>query len=879
MSREAPAACRVLIAAASALVPADRRADWVREWRTEAACAREGASWRLVVRCLGAFVHAAWLAQDRWRNEMLVQDLKYALRTLVRRPAFATVTVLTLALGIGANAAMFGAVRAVLLRPLPYPEPDRLVQLYTTDSQGTRLQGSTSPPDFMDWRAQSRSFTALGALSSDTYALSGDGAAAQQVAGASVTGGFFDAMSRPPLLGRTLRADDDAPGGPPVAVLSYALWTRRFGGDPAVVGRRVVLDGEPREVVGVMPPGFDYPLRSEVWVPLRFTAQELATQRGAHYLDVVGRLAPSASLESAGSEMAAISGRLAAAYPKTNRDARAAAAPLHVSMVREVRTGLLVLMGAVGVVLAIVCVNVAGLVLAQSLGRGRELAIRRALGAGRARLVAGLLAEAGVLGAAGGLCGLLLAFWSIHGLAAWASERKVPLLDQARLDPAVLGFAVVLSVGVALLFGALPAWHAGAGQDLAGRMRTGSAQAGAGRGRVRALLIVTQTALAGVLLVGAGLLARSFAHLRSVDLGFETADVQTFTLSLPDGRYARPEQRAEFFDRLLERIRRHPGVESVGAVFGLPMSPFAYTISTSELDGRRLEDQEQDRLSLHIRVASTDYFRTMGMPVARGRAFGPHDVLGAPPVVIVSESAARLLWPGGDALGHRVAMGTSLGMGRDRRFGGEVVGVVPDVRHRGPAQPVHPTIYAPQAQVPVGFATVVVRGPGSSDLLPLLRADVAGLDAEVPIYAVRTMEQVASDALAQPRAYLVLLAVFAGAAVLLASVGLYGVLAQTVGQRTREIGIRMALGAERRQVVWLVMTQGGRLAVVGIVAGLVGAALASRAMAGLLFGVAPLDVPTYAAVGATLLVVALAASFIPARRAAGVDPVRALRAD
>jgi predicted permease len=878
MSARPPALCRLLIAAAAPLVPADRRADWVREWRTETVCAAGTTGWRLDVRCLGAFVHAAWMRWDRWRSEMLVQDVRLAWRALARRPLFAAITVLTLALGIGANAAMFSAVQAVLLRPLPYPEPERLVRLFTASRDQARPQGSTSPPDFVDWRHDSRSFRGLAAVSTGSYALTGQGAA-EHVPGSDVTGDFFPVMGVPAQFGRTLTVADDTYGGPQVAVLAHDLWMRRFGGDAGIVGRQVVLDGEPREVVGVMPRGFAYPLASELWVPLRFSPKDLETQRGAHYLDVIGRLAPQATLAGAQAEMRGIGERLAQAYPKTNWDVGATAEPLHDVLVADFRAALLVLMGAVGFVLVIVCVNVAGLVLAQSLGRSRDLAIRRTLGAGRARLVLGMLVESGLLGLAGGAGGLVLATAATRAMVASAEGLRIPLLDQARVDGVVLAFTAALLILAAALFGALPAWQAGGGRDLASGMRADGPQVTGGRRRARGLLIVTQTALAVMLLVGAGLLARSFAYLRSVDLGLETARVQSFSISLPAVRYEKPEQRARFLDDLLARVRAHPGVESAGAVFGLPLTRFSFMISTHELDGRLLDDREQDRLTLHLRAATPDYFRTMGIPVVKGRAFEPTDRPGAPSVVVVSESAAALLWPGLDPIGRHISMGTHLGRD-DQRTGGEVVGVVGDVRHRGPGRPVAPTLYAAHAQAPVDFVSVVVRArQDPSALLGFLRADVAGLDPDVPMFQVRTMDQIAADTVAQPRLYMALLGLFAGTAVLLAGLGLYGVLAQTVAQRTREIGIRMAVGAARREVVLLVMAQGGRLALAGVVVGLAGAALASRALSGLLFGVTPVDLPTYAAVGVALLAIALFASWLPARRASRVDPVRALRAD
>jgi predicted permease len=577
--------------------------------------------------------------------------------------------------------------------------------------------------------------------------------------------------------------------------------------------------------------------------------------------------------------MRAMAARLAQAYPRTNWDTGSAIEPLHDAIVGDVRPALLVLMGAVGFVLLIVCVNVAGLVLAQSMGRARELAIRRTLGAGRGRLILGMLLESLLHGLAGGAGGLVLAVWLTRAFAASAEGLGIPLLDQARLDATVMAFTAGLAILAAALFGALPAWQAGSGRDLAGRMRADGPQVAGGRRRVRSLLIVTQTALAVVLLVGAGLLARSFAQLRSVDVGFDPAHTQTFSVKLPGTRYAKTGQRARFVETLLDRVRSRPGVESAGAVFGLPMTAFGYTISARQVDGRMLDDREADRLAVHLRAATPDYFRTMGIRLVAGRAFEPTDREGAPLAVVVSESAAELLWPNADPIGHSIELGTRLGQD-ERRAGGEVVGVVADVRHRGPGQPARATVYVAHAQSPTDFVSFVVRSSvDPSALLPLLRADLEAVDGDIPMFQVRTLKQISSDSVARPRLYMALLGIFAATAVLLASLGLYGVLAQTVGQRTREIGIRMAVGAERRQVILLVLRQGGRLALAGIALGLAAATLVSRTLRGLLVGVEPVDPPTYAAVGVALFAVALVASFIPARRAAHVDPVRALRTE
>jgi putative ABC transport system permease protein len=876
-------ACEWILAGAAPVVPADMRRDWMREWHAELAhraTRQSHAGLPLVVRSCGALAHAAWLRWDRWRLEMLLQDVRYAARTLIRKPGFAVITVLTLALGIGANTAIFSAVRAVLLRPLPFPQPDALVFVSsTTVAAPTRAGGAASPPDFVDWRQQNRSFTELAALYASSYALTGVGTA-EQIPGATATGGLFNILGVPALYGRTLDLSDDAIGGADVAVIGHGLWSRRFGSDPSIVGRTVMLDGVERRIVGVMPRGFAFPLESELWVPLRLSERELATQRGAHYLEVVGRLKDGVSLEQAAGDMNGIVRQLAAAYPRTNRDKRAAVHTFRDALVGDVRPALFMLLGAVGFVLLIVCVNVANLVLTRALGRTREMAIRTALGAGRFRLVRGVLVESLLLATIGGVAGLGVAIWAARGIAALQRGLDIPLLDQTRIDPVVIAFTAVVSIAAALLCGTLPAWHTSALGQLAQRIR---ADGGTGTGdrkrhRLRATLIVTETAVAVVLLVGAGLLLRSFMRLTSVELGIDTAGVQTFNISLPETRYSQPMQRAEFVSALLDDLARQPGVDSAGAIFGLPLSNTRYTISMSTLDGRRLSDEEQDRRSLQVRVATPDYFRTLRIPLVQGRPFTASDRLGAPYVVIVNETAAKMLWPSESALGHQFTLGTRMGQ-EGANAGGVVVGVARDVRDFGARVPARPTVYLAHAQFPVDSVAVTVRGGAGSSLLEPLRAVVQRHDADVPIFRVRTMEQLAADAVAQPRVYMLLLGLFAATAVVLAALGIYGVLAHAVSQRTREIGIRLALGAGRYSVVTMVVRQAAGLAIAGLTIGLGLALAAGGAVQNLLFGVEPTDTTTYLSVAVGLLLIALAASYVPARRAAGVDPVRALRYD
>lgn len=880
--------CDLVIRIAAPLVPSDIRADWLREWRAELAYASAHAARRgrplppsYLWRSIGAVFHAAWLRWDRWRLDMIWQDLKHALRALRRQPGFTFVTVLTLAIGIGGNAAIFGAVNAVLLRPLPYPDADRIVQVFkTVITQPDRVGGSTTPPDFADWRGDNEVFSELAAIVASSYALTGEGAA-EQLPGASVTGGFFTVMGTPPLHGRTIRPDDDPIGARNVAVLSHAVWTRRFGGDPAIIGRQLRLDSVSYEVIGVMPAGFNYPLQAEVWLPLRFSAKDLETQRGAHYLDVVGRLKPGVAIDQARANMRTIAARLADQYPSTNRDSTASVHELKEAVVGRVRQSLFILLGAVGLVLIIVCVNIAGLVLVRGLSRGRELAVRVAVGAGRGGLIRGLLLESLVLGVAGGAGGLLLAAWATRAIASLDPSIGIPMLNQTRLDATVVMFTLGISIAAAVLFGTMPAWQVSGIGDVARRMREagGSSTGDPTRQRMRSALIVAETMLAVVLLVAAGLLARSFSRMVSVDLGFDGSRVQTYSLSLPAAQYAQPLQRAAFVDNLLERITARGDVESAGVVMGLPLTNFRYGISVSTLDGVRLSDEEQDRLGVQVRVASPDYFKTLGIRVIRGRGLGATDRLGGDPVAVLNEAAAKSLFPGTDALGHNVTLGTRLGQGGGP-VGGTVVGIVTDVRDFGPTVAVRPTIYVAHAQFPVAAVSVVVRARHeASALIEPLRGIMAQLDRDVPMYRVRSMDQITANAVAQPRLYAVLIGLFAGTALLLAAIGLYGVLAYAVSQRRREIGIRLALGARRSEVVGMVMGQAGKLATAGVVMGVAAALLASRVLQSQLFEIAPTDSVTYVVVATGLLMVALVASWIPARRAARIDPMSALRQD
>jgi len=802
-----------------------------------------------------------------------MNDLRIAVRALWKNPGFTLIVVFILALGIGGTTAIFSAVRAVLLRPLAFPEPERLVRAFNV-TRGRR--GTVSPPDFSDWRTQSTAFTGLAAMNEGSFALTGDGPA-EQIPGAAVTGDFFGVMAVAPLLGRPLGRADAEIGAPRTVVLGYRVWERRFGGDSSVIGTTATFDGESHTVVGVMPAGFTYPDDADVWLPLAFTDDDLATQRGAHYLDVIGRLKPGVTLERAEGELRQVAARIASAYPRTNAEGSADVLLLREAMVGNVRPAMRILFGAVALVLLIACTNVASLTLVRGLGREREFAIRAALGAERLRLVRALLVESLALATLGGGAGLVLATWLSH-LIAQVRSAGIPLLDQTTLDGPVLVFAGAASVLTGLLFGMLPAWQAASLAGLSQKLKDEARGTSGARARLRTrnTLVVVQTALAVVLLVGAGLLMRSFVRLQAVDPGFDPDGVLTFGVSLPDAGYAQSTARADFGARLTERLEALPGVEAAGAVFGLPLSGFRYGISGWALDGRQLDDAEQDRTSVQVRIVTPHYFTAMGIAVRRGRGIEPTDRKGTPPVMVINESAAKLLWPGTDPLGHRFTIGTRLG--EPNRAGGEVVGLIGDIKEDGMGRAASPTIFLAHAQFSEGYLGVAVRTAGDpAALVASVRAALADVDPNVPMYRVRTMRQLLGDAVGQPRLYMLLVGAFAAVALLLAATGLYGVLAQGVAQRTREIGIRVALGAGRRAIVHMVLRQALALAAVSITVGLVATLFATGLLRGLLYDVRPNDPLTLGGVVVTLVAVTSLAAALPARKAARVEPMEALR--
>jgi predicted permease len=799
------------------------------------------------------------------------QDLTYAVRRLRQAPGFALVAVATLALGIGATSAIFSIVNAVLLRPLPFPEPERLVRVAQTWKGQPAVH---SPQNFLDVETQSTAFSGLAAIDTNGVTLTGRGAPVR-LEEADVSASFFDVLRVRPLHGRGFVAGENEPGRNRVAVLGYPMWRDRFGSDPGVVGRTITLDRQPYTVVGVAPPELAYPEGTQLWTPLEYDQRFRSNSRGAWYLTVVGRLREGATVDGARREVSTIADRLARAYPADDEGVGGTVIPLLDATVGESRRALLVLLGAVGLVLLVACVNVANLLLARIAARETELAVRAALGAGRGRLVRQLLTESLLLAGLGGIAGLFLAALIVDGLLA-LQPQGVPRLAEVSVNRTVVAFAAALSLLATVLAGAFPALQTSR-LTTAQSLRQGSRGIlRGGRGGLRGSLVVGQIALAMVLLAGSALLLRSFARLRGVDPGFRTESALAFRVSLPETTYSDDARLLSFHDELERRLGALPGVRSVGGVTGLPLGGSHFNISFT-VDGRP-EVPPAQQPSMEVRVATPGYFRTIGIPLRRGRSFTESDGPEAPQVVVLSESAVRRYFPGEEPIGRTIRLG--LGRGRGRKAGGEVVGVVGDVKEVGLGVDSPPEIYVPYAQFPLQSIDVVLR----TDVEPRSLAAVAervvhGLDAELPLARLATLDEVLARSVSEPRFYAVLLGSFAGTALFLAALGLFGVMAYAVAQRTRELAVRIALGARREELLRMVLREALLLGAVGVAVGLAGALLLSRVIASMLFSLSPRDPATLGGVAVLLLATALLASYVPARRATRVDPVIALRSE
>jgi putative ABC transport system permease protein len=799
----------------------------------------------------------------------LLQDLRYGARMLMKNPGFTLVAVLTLALGIGANAAIFSVINSVLLRPLPYPQPERLVWIWGTNPSADIKQEGASLPDFADWKAQGQSFAAMGGFTNFSPILTEAGEP-ERLPGALVTDGFFTALGVSPQLGRVFTPDEDRPDNRRVAVLGHGIWQRRFGGDPGIVGRKITLNGAPYLVVGVMPPGFKHPLPgmrapAEVWTPLGIEPATMG--RRSDFLGVVARLKPGVAIGQARSEMDALMRRLEGQYPDSNRGWGVILLPLLERFVGELRPTLYLLLAAVGFLLLIACANVANLLLARATARQREVAIRSALGAGRGRIMRQLLTESALLSALGGAVGLLMAKWGMDALINM-SPASLPRLGEVAFDWRVLGAAFGIALVTGLLFGLLPALQA-AVPLLNEALKEGGRGADAARGkRLRSAIVVAEVALALVLSVGAGLMLRSFARLQNVNPGFNPKNVLTASLSLPRAKYEEGPRVVAFYRRLLDEVAAMPGVESAGLVDALPLAGGSYL--SFAIEGRPPADRTPDA---EHRVVSPGYFKAMGIPLIRGRMLSEQDHAQAPFATVISETMARRYWPNEDPLGKRINLDDS-----QTAPWRTIVGIVGDVRNEGLNAEPNPQMYVTFAQAPRQGMSLVVRGAGDpTGLIAGVRNKVAELDRDQPLYNLRTLEQALAESLARERFGLLLIMAFAGLALLLAAVGVYGVLAYSVTQRTREIGVRLALGASRRDVLRLIAGQGMKLVLAGVGAGLLAAFALTRLMTGLLYGITATDPLAFIVVSALLVVVAFVACWIPARRAAKVDPMVALR--
>jgi putative ABC transport system permease protein len=811
-----------------------------------------------------------------------MNDFKFAIRQLLKNPGFTTVAVLTLAIGVGANTAIFSVVNGVLLRPLPFPESQRLARLSEAGRDWTG--GPISYPNFADWKAQQTSFESIGLYRDASYNLTGDGEPLRVTAG-EVAADVLSALRVQPMLGRVFTTNEDKPGGPRVALLSYALWQSRFGGDPGIIDKTISLNGRAYTVLGVMPRGFEFPERASLWTPVELGFNDALRQtrgeRPGH--KAIGRLKPNATLEQAQSELSAVAARLAQQFPGSNKNRTVGIEPLLDSQVGKVRRGLWILLGAVALVLLIACANVANLLLARAAARQKEMAVRTALGAGRWRIVRQLLTESILLALTGGTAGLLFAHWSL-GIIVALGESSLPRANEIQLDGVVLLFSAAVALATGILFGLAPAIQASR-PNLHDTLKDTSRGTTGGRARLRHGLIVAEVGLTLVLLTGAGLLLKSFYNLLQVNPGFAHEQVLTFRLSLPSQRYSAPDVRSAFYENLLSRIRALPGVQTAGIASRIPLNKNSWQTSF-RIEGRP-EPLPGEWPSMEAHTVGPDYFRTMGIAVLRGRTFTEQDnrdhIRGtdreqsgnaALNVIVIDEEFARRHFPNEDPIGRQVRLPWG-----PKNPVLTVIGVVKRVREErlsewdGQVQAYFSFLQRPDG----GMAVVVKAALPPETLIATVRQQVLALDSELPLYEVRTMSALRAENIAPERLNLALLGTFAAVALVLAVIGLYGVLAYAVTQRRREIGIRVALGAQQRDVIGLFIGQGMKLVMIGATLGVFGAFAATRILANLLFEVQPADPLTFAGVSALLAIVALLACWFPAHRAARINPMEALR--
>jgi putative ABC transport system permease protein len=802
--------------------------------------------------------------------ETFLQDLRYAVRVLIKKPAFASLAVLALALGIGANSAIFSVVNAVLLRPLPFPDADKLVWVWDTQPQLETAPSSVA--DFLDWREQNQSFEYMAAFQDgDMFFDRGEGN--EDIRVGLVTPDMFSLLRVSPILGRTFTEEETRPGHFRVALLSYSLWKQRFGSDENIIGQTVTLSGFPYTIIGVMPAGFDFPNQALLWRPFPIDPNRI--DRGPHFLKVVARLKSNVALDQAQAEMSAIAGRLAESFPEKIAGHGVRLQPLQEFLTGNIRPVLFVLLAAVGFVLLIACANVANLLLARAASRQKEMAVRSALGASRARIIKQLLTESVLLAIAGGALGLALSVWGVKVLIALGANN-IPRAKEIGLDWWVVGFTFSISILTGIVFGLIPALQVSK-PDLNETLKeSGRTTAGAHSSRVRSLLVIAEVALSLVLLVGAGLMIKSLHLLNEVKPGFNPDKLLTMGVTLLSSRYPEDQQVVSLYQQLLERLGNTPGAESVAAISELPLAG-SNTNDSFTIEGRPAIAKEEEPLA-EYRVITPDYFKSMGIALLAGRDIALTDTKQSPNVVVINESFARRHFPDGDAIGHRLKFQGQL---RDPLL---IVGVVGDVHHFGLDEKPTPEAYVPYLQDPLrdeSYArsmTIVVRTKSDPEALAgTFRNEALAVDKSLPVYGIKTMSEYMRDSLSQRRFNMMLLGIFAAVALVLAAVGIYGVLSYSVSQRTHEIGIRMAVGAQPKDILKLVVGQAMMMALLGVAIGLVAAFALTRLMASLLYGVSATDPLIFALISVALTSVALAASLVPARRAIKVDPMIALR--
>jgi predicted permease len=810
---------------------------------------------------------------------ILAQDLRYALRQLRNSPGFAAAAVLTLALGIGANTAVFSVVNTVLLKPLPYNEPDRLETVRSMYTRGVPAPGNLSYPDFFDLRARNHTFEHL-ITSRDTNVILTGAGEPQQLDGEIVTWDFFPALGVQPQLGRGFLQAEEAPGAR-VVVLSHAFWQRQFGADPGIVGRGITLDRKPYTVVGVAPPGFAFPVNEpgiQLWTTIAADKEAppgdepIAVQRGAHLLTALGRLKPGVRIEQARADLDAIAQALAKQYPDSNsNNTRASVQPALETLVGNSREALLILLGAVGMVLLIACANIANLLLARTVARDREMSVRAALGASRGRVLRQLLTESMLLAVLGGLAGTVVAEYALSVVLP-IGGKSIPRLAQAGVDGRVFVFSLILVVLTSIVFGLAPAWQASR-MDLTASLTERSRGSSQRHDRIRSALVIAQVALGLVLVSGAGLLMASFLHLQRGDLGLKTDHLLTFSFSLPDAQY-NPTRQVLFYDQLLDRVRVLPGVQSAAGVWPLPLGGDSATV-TFNIEER--PEGPSNRPGARMAFATPGYFSTAGIPLLGGRLFNQHDDADAPRVLIVNKAFAEKYFPGENVIGKRITPGAT-GPGDSKESVHEIVGVVGSAKLSALDVEPKPIYYFPFRQLVWMPPPMMVRtSVPPRTLASAVREQVSALDPLVPVFQVRTMDELLSAQVSEQRFQTLLLGCFAGIALLLTTVGLYGVMAYSVTRRTREIGVRIALGASREAVLSMVLRQALRLLVAGLVLGLAGSLAGDRLLRGMLYGVSALDPRVLGLAGLIVALTGLLAAYLPARRAAGVQPMTALR--